>query len=215
MSPEPNLENLSLEDLRDRYGLERVSANPFFSEWRENLPEISDMDKLLLARIRQSYFNLMDHVPCMGRPIQTIVVAPLLFLGNFFTSPFKVQEEAAQAIEVEDDGILFKGQLVTFSITSKFKLMLVESEDLALPMNAGLSPMLSFMLHHLQGTQPLYGVVVAASNFIFLKMQRQAPEEGDSIHFALSEAFSIWGADEEFYRVFQIVKHFGYLPIAT
>lgn len=215
MPQEPQLETLSLTDLYDRYGLERVSATGFFSEWQENLPEISDKDKLLLARIRQSYFNLMNHVPCMGRPIQTVVVSPLLFLGNFFTSPFKVQEEAAQTIEVEDDGIVFKGQLVTFSITSQFKLMLVESEELALSMSAGLSPMLNFMLHHLHGTQPLYGVVVAASNFIFLKMQRQSPDAGDQIHFALSDAFSIWGADEEFYRVFQIVKHFGYLPIVT
>ncbi|MGA1601247.1 MAG: hypothetical protein ACO4CG_03035 [Prochlorothrix sp.] len=80
---------------------------------------------------------------------------------------------------------------------------------------SGMLPMLNFMLHHLHGTQPLYGVVVAASNFIFLKMQRQSPDAGDQIHFALSDAFSIGGADEEFYRVFQIVKHFGYLPIVT
>lgn len=214
MSQESNLENLSLDDLRDRYGLERVSTNPFFPEWRENLPEITDTDKLLLARIRQSYFNLMDHVPCMGRPLQTVVVAPLLFLGNFFTSPFKVQEESAQAIEVEDDGIIFKGQLVTFSITNTFKLMLVESEHLALPMSAGLGPMLNFMLHQLQGSQPLYGVVVAASNFIFLKLQRQNREAENNIHFALSDAFSIWGADEEFYRVFQVLKHFGYRSVS-
>ncbi|WP_353259200.1 restriction endonuclease subunit R [Prochlorothrix hollandica] len=226
MSPSPIPATLTLQDLHDRYGLERVSANPFFGEWRQNLPELSDSDKLLLSRIRQSYFNLLDHVPCLGRPLQTVVVSPLLFLGNFFTAPFKVQEESAQDIELEDDGIVFKGKLVTLSITAQFKVMVVESERLALPMSSGLGSMLAFMLQQLHGQEPCYGVLVAASNFIFVKMQRQAvpPSTPDplntenpmgKVHFAVSEAFSTWGSDDEFYQMFQIFKHFGYLPAVS
>jgi hypothetical protein len=189
----------------DRFGLQLVKQDSFFPEWQENLPELSEMDKLLLARVRQAYFNLVDNVPCLGRPVQTVVISPLLFLANFFTPPFKVHEEGEVDIEVEDDGIVFQGRLVIWSLTDRFKLMIIESEKLAFSVNVGLGQMIAFMMSRLGTQKPVYGLVVAASSFVFLKLvQDQVPQ------YATSEQFSLWNGDDDLYRVFQIVKRLGY-----
>ena len=203
--PISKLKNVRLRHLMDRFGLQLVKQDSFFPEWQENLPELSEMDKLLLARVRQAYFNLVDNVPCLGRPVQTVVISPLLFLANFFTPPFKVHEEGEVDIEVEDDGIVFQGRLVIWSLTDRFKLMIIESEKLAFSVNVGLGQMIAFMMSRLGTQKPVYGLVVAASSFVFLKLvQDQVPQ------YATSEQFSLWNGDDDLYRVFQIVKRLGY-----
>jgi hypothetical protein len=204
-TPIAKLKNVKLRHLIDRFGLQLVRDDSFFPEWQEDLPEVSEFDKLLLARMRQAYFNLVDNVPCLGRPVQTVVISPLLFLANFFTPPFKVREEGVIDIEVEDDGIFFKGQLVIWSLNDRFKLMIIESEKLAFSVNVGLGQMLAFMMSRLGQKKPTYGLIVAASSFVFLKLQQEKVPR-----YATSEQFSLWHGDDDMYKVFQIIKRLGY-----
>lgn len=208
MSQISKLKNIKLSHLIDRFGLQLVKEDSFFPEWQEDLPALSEADKLLLARIRQAYFNLVDNVPCLGRPVQTVVVSPLLFLANFFTPPFKVKEEGTISIEVEDDGIIFQGRLVIWSLTDRFKLMIVESEKLAFSVNVGLGQMLAFMISRLEPNKPVYGLMAAASTFVFLKLV----QEDNIPRYATTGQFSLWSDDDELYKVFQIVKRLGYKP---
>jgi hypothetical protein len=59
-------DNLTLKYLRDRFNLQRSEDPPFFTEWTENLPELSGGDRTFLARIKaakRTTFSLSLAIP--------------------------------------------------------------------------------------------------------------------------------------------------------
>lgn len=52
---------LNIIDLNTKFGLNRAEDDTFFIEWRDNLPEISSLEKQMLDPIEASYLNLVEH----------------------------------------------------------------------------------------------------------------------------------------------------------
>ncbi len=53
-------ENTTLKYLREKFNLQRTQDSQFFPEWCEELPEITDSEKVFLDRIVQRYFYQLD-----------------------------------------------------------------------------------------------------------------------------------------------------------
>ena len=54
--------NVNIRDLIDQFGLQLVRDRHFFSEWQENLPELTDQEKQFLDKVREGFFNLMASI---------------------------------------------------------------------------------------------------------------------------------------------------------
>lgn len=50
--------DISLYDLEEKFGLELITDAEFFIEWVENLPLLTDKEKLSLERVKSNYLNL-------------------------------------------------------------------------------------------------------------------------------------------------------------
>ena len=50
---------IDLRYLIDNFGIQLVLDDSFFHEWQEYLPEINDLDKQLLDKVKTGYFNLL------------------------------------------------------------------------------------------------------------------------------------------------------------
>jgi hypothetical protein len=51
----------SLNDLSDRLNLRQADSDNFFSEWKENLPALTDMEAASVAKLKQRYdYQRMD-----------------------------------------------------------------------------------------------------------------------------------------------------------
>ena len=58
MVPTIKAEDINLFDLKKKIGLERADDSQFFSEWQENLPDISDFEKQALDEVKADYLHL-------------------------------------------------------------------------------------------------------------------------------------------------------------
>jgi hypothetical protein len=45
--------NVTLRDLRTKFGIQRVEDDKFFKEWEDNLPNITDLEKQRLDRVKE------------------------------------------------------------------------------------------------------------------------------------------------------------------
>jgi ABC-type uncharacterized transport system permease subunit len=53
---------INLRFLIEEFGLQRVQdSSQFFTEWQEQLPEITDLEKQLLDQVQQGFINLLDY----------------------------------------------------------------------------------------------------------------------------------------------------------
>lgn len=100
--------DITLRDLIAIYGIELVEDEHFFREWEDELPEITDLDKQLLDRVKTGYINLLNYPPLLEGVIRMAVLAPILFIAGFYLSPFHVKAEKSK----ETQYIEYLGQSV-------------------------------------------------------------------------------------------------------
>ena len=77
-------QKIELNDLIEKFGLERTYDEQIFQEWQDNLPEITDLDKQLLDKVKAGYFNLLNYPPLLESVVRIAIVDPILFIGDFF-----------------------------------------------------------------------------------------------------------------------------------
>ncbi|NEQ28681.1 MAG: hypothetical protein F6K28_58900 [Microcoleus sp. SIO2G3] len=77
---------IQIDELELQFGLVEVEDAEFFQEWQDNLPEISDVEKQMLDKVRAGYFNLLKHPPLLENPIRMAIITPLLFFADFHLS---------------------------------------------------------------------------------------------------------------------------------
>lgn len=87
MTTTMEIEQLTLQDLEQRLGLQRSDDPDFFQEWRDPLPELGAIERDRLQRIQASYANL-ERQSVLENTVKLAVVAPLLDLAGFFLPLF-------------------------------------------------------------------------------------------------------------------------------
>ncbi|MEQ8467356.1 restriction endonuclease subunit R [Coleofasciculus sp. E1-EBD-02] len=112
--------DVTLGQLETHFQLQRVEDEQFFPEWHGDLPELTDWQNQLLEQVRSGYFNLLKQPPLLEKPINLPVVSPLLFIGQFYLSPWNLRAESSVQISAQDEerGIIVKGNLDTLMITT-------------------------------------------------------------------------------------------------
>jgi hypothetical protein len=104
---------INLRYLIDNFGLELVQDEQFFLEWQADLPELTDLEKQLLDKVKASYFNLLNYPPLLEDVVRMAIVDPILFMGDFYIAPFYIKAEESVEIANEDEGIIIKGKIDT------------------------------------------------------------------------------------------------------
>jgi hypothetical protein len=57
MSIVVNASELTLNDLHDRFALNRITDPAFFPEWCQDLTPLTEMEQLLLDRVQQNFLD--------------------------------------------------------------------------------------------------------------------------------------------------------------
>lgn len=117
-----------LRYLIDNFGIQLVFDDSFFQEWQEDLPEINDLDKQLLDKVKTGYFNLLNYPPLLEDVVRMAVVDPLLFIGDFYLAPFYVKSEKSIDIAVPDEDVIIKGRIDTLVLKEQLWVMIIESK---------------------------------------------------------------------------------------
>jgi hypothetical protein len=194
--------DIDLRYLIDNFGIELVLDGQFFPEWQEELPEITDLDKQLLDKVKAGYLNLLNYPPLLEDVVRMAIVDPILFIGDFYLSPFYVKSEESIDIAVPDEDVIIKGRMDILVLKDQFWVMIIESKKSSFSIEEGLAQILAYMLGNPYPDQPSFGMIATGSEFIFVKLVK-----GNPPRYALSKGFLMRNPGNELYDVLRILKH--------
>lgn len=199
-------QNITLRDLIDRFSLQFVEDIQFFPEWQENLPEITDAEKQQLDKVKAGYINLLNYPPFLENVVRMSVLDPILFIGDFYLSPFYVKAEKSVTIAEEDEGVIVTGSLDVLVLKNQFWVMVIESKKAGFSIEAGRAQVLAYMLANPHPERPSFGMITTGGSFIFLKLIK-----GQRLQYGLSKTFITLNPGNELYDVLRIFKRLSQL----
>ena len=190
---------LTLREVKTKFNLQLAEDEQFFPEWIDDLPEITDEEKRYLDKIKAGYTNSAEY-PRIEDTVKMVVLAPLLFLADFYLTPFHIESEKSVELVTVDEDILVRGSIDILLLMESFWVVAIEAKRPQYSLEAGLPQLLFYMLSNPNRDRPTFGLLTNGSNFRFIKLIKQ-----DTPQYALSYEFVIDRA-QDFYEVFRISK---------
>jgi predicted type IV restriction endonuclease len=199
---------VDLRYLITHFGIQLVEDEQFFRECVDDLPEVTELDKELLDKVRAGYLNLLNYPPLLEDVVRMAVLDPILFIGGFFLSPFDVKSEQSIDIAEEDEGVTIKGRIDTLVLKDQLWVMVIESKKASFSIEEGLAQLLTYLLANSRLDRPNYGMITTGGSFIFVKLvKRETP------HYATSQLFATRNK-QDLYSVLRILKRLSQLVIS-
>ncbi|WP_445634953.1 type I site-specific deoxyribonuclease [Nostoc sp. DSM 114161] len=200
---------IDLRHLIDTFSIELVLDGSFFGEWQQDLPEINDLDKKLLDKVKTGYLNILNYPTLLEDVVRMAVVDPLLFIGDFYLAPFYIKSEESIEIAVPDEDVIIKGRIDTLVLKEQFWVMIIESKRASFSVEQGLAQIISYLLGSPHNDRPSFGMIATGSEFIFVKLVK-----GNRPRYALSKGFLMRNPGNELYDVLRILKRLTQLVSA-
>lgn len=193
---------VELDNLVDHFKVEAVQDPSFFPEWQNVPVGTSESERQFLDRIRQGYWNLIEHPPLLEKAVQIAILGPLLFLADFYLPPFHIQTEKSIEITAQDDDVIVRGQLDILLLKERFWAMAIESKEASFSFEAGRAQLLAYMLANPQSEKPCFGLVATGGSFVFVKLV-----QGEVNRYGLSRTYELINPGNDLYEVYPILKH--------
>ncbi|MEH2347160.1 MAG: type I restriction endonuclease [Nostoc sp.] len=194
--------NVSLADLEAKFGLQQAENETFFTEWFDTLPEITDLEKQDLDRVKFHFLRLVKRPPLSEETVKLVVLSPLLNLAGFYDEPFYIRGEESIEISAEDEEEVIRGRIDILVIQEKLWLLVIESKKSSFSLLEAIPQALAYMLADPSQDKPTFGLVTNGSDFIFLKLTKQ-----NQPRYATSDQFTLLKRKSELYQVLSILKN--------
>jgi hypothetical protein len=197
---------ITLEQLIESFSLTITYDEQFFTEWLDNLPEVTDSEKQQLDRVKINYLSLVERHALSENLVKMVVVEHLLDLADFYRLPFDVKDEKSVELAIEDEDVIVRGRLDFLVFKNQLWLIIIESKKAAVSLRAAIPQTLAYMLKNPQPERPIFALLTNGDNFVFIKLIQQ-----DTPQYAFSDQFSLWRRENELYKVLSILKKLGQL----
>lgn len=197
---------VTLRDLITNFSIQLVEDDRFFWEWQHELPEITTAEMQLLDKVKAGYINLLNYPPLLEGVIKMAVLDPILFIGDFYLSPFHVKAEKSVEITTKDEEVMIRGNLDTLVLKDQFWAMVIESKQAEFSVEAGLAQILAYMLGSPVFERPSFGMITTGGSFIFIKLVK-----GETPQYATSKGFLTRNPGNDLYSVLRIFKRLSQL----
>jgi hypothetical protein len=118
----------AITNLNEAHARLGVSPSPdanFFTEWRDDLPSLTEAEKNRLDHLKQRYLYYADSGAVTEGTVNLILLAPLLETLGLIGSPYQVRSEKYVRFELED------GETQQYRLSDKFTLSTVEGNELS------------------------------------------------------------------------------------
>ncbi|MBD2245308.1 restriction endonuclease subunit R [Nostoc sp. FACHB-888] len=194
--------NVSHADLEARFGLQQTESEDFFTEWFDTLPEITDLEKQDLDKIKLHFLRLVKRPPLSEETVKLVLLSPLLNLAGFYDEPFYMRGEESIEISAEDEGEIIRGRIDVLVIQEQFWLLVIESKRSSFSLLEAVPQALVYMLANPSQDKPTFGLVTNGSDFIFLKLAKENQPK-----YAMSDQFTLLKRESELYQVLSVLKN--------
>ena len=199
-------QDITLSQLTELFDLTITADDQFFTEWMDNLPELTDIEKQQLDRVKSNYISLVNRHTLSENMVKMVVLEHLLDLADFYRLPFDVKDEKSVEISVPDEDKIIRGRLDFLIFKNQLWLAIIESKNAAISLRGAIPQCLAYMLNNPQPQRPIFGLLTNGDDFVFIKLtQANTPQ------YALSDKFTLWQQGNELYKVMSILKKLGQL----
>jgi hypothetical protein len=199
----------SLNDLRDRFNLIQTQSDRFFTEWYENLPELSDREREALERIKRRYDYHRASGLLLEGTVNVVVVSALLEAAGFLDAPFTIRSPQSVKIEIEDADETITGLIDVLVVQEQLWVLVVESKRTGIPVPVALPQILAYMMANASKDRPTFGMATNGDEFMFIKLSQDREPQYD-----VSDVFSLLPRRNKFSEVLRILKRLGEIAIA-
>jgi hypothetical protein len=175
----------SLDDLEERFNLLPTENEQFFSEWNQELPQLTDTETTTLDQIRNRFLRHRKRGFLAEGTINHLVISPLLTLAGLYDEPFFITTEPEVELLLEDRDELLRGRIDTLIVQQQLWVLVVESKS-TIAFSVALPQVLTYMMGNPNPQRPVYGLITNGDEFQFIKLLIQ-----DNPQYDLSNIFSL------------------------
>jgi hypothetical protein len=192
---------VSLADLRDRFGLVRSADPDFFGAEFGAQPEVTAVERAMLDRVQQNYLSQLEVQSLNEETVKMVVVSPLLDLAGFYRSPFTIDSEVSVEIaETDDAGVALTGRIDTLIVRDRLWVLVVESKRSRFSVQAAIPQGLAYLLGRPGEGKSGYGLLTNGGEFLLVRVGGEVPTYG------FSETFSLLNQGNDLGRVLGVLK---------
>ncbi|MEH2137105.1 type I restriction endonuclease [Nostoc sp.] len=196
--------DITLAQLIDEFGLQLANNEDFFSEWRHDLPELSDLEKQSLNEVKTEYLYLSKY-PILESVVKMVVLSPLLRLAGFYQPPFYIASEQEVRISSEDEGTIIRGRIDILVLHPLFWVLVIEAKRAEYSLEVAIPQALAYMLVNACNDKPTYAFVINGREFQFIKLTKQGIPK-----YSLSYTLSLNRGDD-LHTVVKVLKRIAHL----
>jgi hypothetical protein len=211
----------SLEDVETSFGAVQSSDRNFFTEWRTDLPSLSETEVLALDLLQGRFRYQRKTGPVAEGAVNAIVISPLLALAGFYDAPFHLRSEASVEVEVrcemddesdECQSETLRGRIDFLVLQDQFWQVVIESKETTFDLEMGIPQLLTYMMAAPLRQTVLFGMVTNGNHFMFVKLRRFPVQEAlptPQAEYSFSNTFSMLSDQNQIQDVLRILKRIG------
>ena len=195
-------QDFTLHYVKEEFGIKLTEDDQFFREWIDDLPELTNLEKQTLDRVKANYLYLAEY-PMPQNLVKMVVVSPLLALASFYSSPFQLTAEKPVRIAAKDEAETVQATIDVLVLQNQLWIIVIEAKKYQFSLELGIPTALANMMTSPNLEKPAFGLVTNGSNFIFIKLTQQ-----ETPQFALSDEFTL-RRGHDLYIVLGVLKRLG------
>jgi hypothetical protein len=138
----------SLQEIETKFSAQQTTSDGFFTEWYEDLPEITELEKERCDRIKERYLYHRHRGHIGEGIVNQIVITPLLEMAKLYDPPFDIESEYPVQIEEteieEDQEVIYQGKIDTLVIQDSLWVLVIETKGKSFSIEAGMAQALSW-----------------------------------------------------------------------
>lgn len=200
--------DVTLGYLEDKFGLTSAIDEQFFTEWLDDLPQLTASEQQFLDEVKEEYLHLIKRRPMLEDLVKMVVLSPLLKLANLYRPPFEIETEAEVKISIEDEGKIVQGRIDVLVLQGRFWILVIESKRQQFSLDTAIPQTLAYMLGDPHRDKPTFGFITNGSHFRFIKLTKQ-----DTPQYAFSDELTLYRRGNELYSVLSVLKRVGKLLV--
>ncbi len=199
----------NLNEAHGKFNLNQTDNPPFFTEWFEDLPEISDSEKSFLNRLKHRYLYYAADGEITEGTIDRIMVSPLLDLIGLFDLPFKIKGEKFVKVEIDNGDTVLEGFIDAVVVQNQFWIVIIEEKRFNVNVLQALPQTLAYMMANPNSEMPVFGMITTGDDYLFVKLNQPGRE------YALSDKFTALSSDKNnnLFRVLRVIKRITSLVV--
>ncbi|MEL6940478.1 MAG: type I restriction endonuclease subunit R [Cyanobacteria bacterium J06598_1] len=187
----------TLKDAHELFDLRKADAD-FFTEWQNDLPELSNLEKAELTRLKNRYLYYLESGEISEGTANFIMLSPLLNALGLCDPPYRISGEQWTRLSLQTDDeqgpTLVEGRMDALVLQDDIWLVVVEGKRGGFNVLQAIPQTIAYMMASpkFDGVtpsaerRPLFGLATNGYDFLFLKLQLGEPNR-----YALSHNFTL------------------------